>query len=116
MADQPKAGEQATAARQPGLDEITVTAPGGRHLCNSLQHRNAGRLADVMVTFGRLGIRKLDPQALWPECWGRTYPMCGQCWDDARQFAQKRRPGLVIHDHRAPSPPTSPPPGQAEAR
>jgi hypothetical protein len=54
-----------------------------------------GCLADVIVTFGRLGTR-FHPDALWPECWGRSYALCAECWDTARQIAYHRRPALVI--------------------
>ena len=40
----------------PGHDQITLTVPDGRHLCHDRQHRNLGRLAEVIVTFGQLGI------------------------------------------------------------
>jgi hypothetical protein len=115
MADQPTAGGQAITALQPGFDEITLTTPGGRHLCNTLSHRKTGRLADAMVTFGQLGTR-WHRDALWQDSWRRTYPMCGQCWDDTRQVAQAHRPGLVIHDHRAAPSPASPPPEQPGER
>jgi hypothetical protein len=114
VADQTTAAEQASAVPQPGFDEITVTAPDGRHLCHSLGHSRAGRLADAMVTFGQLGTR-WHREALWQESWGRTYAMCGACWDNTRRIAQTHRPGLVIHDHRAPSPASSPP-GPASKR
>jgi hypothetical protein len=35
-------------------------------------------------------------EAVWIECWGKSYPMCGPCWDATRQVAQARRPALVI--------------------
>lgn len=79
----------------PGPDEIIVTAPDGRQVCNSREHARLGVLAEVVVTFGELGTR-WQRDALWQDCWGRSYPMCGECWDTARQVAQARRPALVI--------------------
>jgi hypothetical protein len=38
----------------PGHDEIVLTAPPGRCLCNS-QHARLNCLADLVVTFGQLG-------------------------------------------------------------
>ena len=86
----------------PGHDQITVSVPGGRHLCHDRAHRNAGRLADVIVTFGQLGSPGTPRQALWPEAWGRSYPMCHPCWEATRQTAANARPHLVIRD--APEP------------
>jgi hypothetical protein len=79
----------------PGLDEIVVTAPPGRCLCNSRDHARLGCLAEVIATFGELGTR-WDRDALWQDSWGRSYPLCGECWDTIRQIAQSRRPSLVI--------------------
>ena len=79
----------------PGHDEIIVTAPHGRALCNSRQHARLGVLAEVVVTFGELGTR-WQPDAVFPDCWGHSYPMCGECWQAAREVAQARRPALVI--------------------
>ena len=86
MADRPPA---------PGLDEIAVAAPPGRCLCNTRDHARLGCLADVIVTFGQLG-PQWQPGALWQDCWGRSYPLCSECWDAVREVAQSRRPGLVI--------------------
>jgi hypothetical protein len=94
MADQPPT---------PGLDEITVATAPGRCLCNSRQHAQLGVLADVIVTFGHLGTRRYH-NALWPECWGRSYPLCTECWDTVRQITQRRRPGLVITQASSPPP------------
>jgi hypothetical protein len=80
----------------PGLDEITVATPEGRPLCHSLACRNQGRPAEVIVTFGQLGTFWRD--ALWLDCWGRAYPMCGPCWDRTRQVAQQARPALAIRE------------------
>jgi hypothetical protein len=85
-----------------GRDEITLTTPEGRHLCNDRQHRNLGRLAEAIVTFGQLGIPGTPREAFWPECWGRSYPMCSPCWDTTRQIAAKARPNLVIRDSTQP--------------
>jgi len=87
-----------TATPAPGHDKITLTVPEGRHLCNDRQHRNLGRLADVIVTFGQLGTPGTPRQAFWPECWGRSYPMCSPCWQTTRQIARKARPNLAIHE------------------
>ncbi|HCU95663.1 MAG TPA: hypothetical protein DHU96_24290 [Actinobacteria bacterium] len=85
-------------ARLPGHDEITLTAPQGRCLCNDRQHRTLGTLAEVIVTFGQLGVPGTPRDAFWPECWGRSYPMCSTCWETTRQIAAKARPHLVIKD------------------
>jgi hypothetical protein len=94
----------------PGHDEILVTAPAGRTLCHSRQHARLGCLAEVTVTFGDLGTR-WQRDALWQDCWGRSYAMCGECWQTTRDIAQKARPGLVIHDTT--SPPAAATPGPA---
>ncbi len=90
MADQPPA---------PGHDQITVTAPSSRTLCNTRQHARLGCLAEVIVTFGELGT-KWQKDALWQDTRGHSYPMCGECWDTTRQIAHSARPGLVITDTR----------------
>jgi hypothetical protein len=79
----------------PGHDEITVTIPDERTVCQAREHARLGVLAEVVVTFGELGTR-WQASALWQECWGRSFPMCGECWDTTRQVAQNARPGLVI--------------------
>jgi hypothetical protein len=79
----------------PGHDEIVVTAPDGRQVCNSRGHAHIGVLAEVVVTFGDLGTR-WQPDAVFPDCWGRSYAMCSECWDAARQVAQAHRPALAI--------------------
>jgi hypothetical protein len=79
----------------PRHDEIIVTAPDGRQVCNSREHARLGVLAEVVVTFGDLGTR-WQPDAVFPDCWGRSYAMCAECWQAARQVAQARRPALVI--------------------
>ena len=86
----------------PGPNEITLAIPGGRHLCSDRAHRNAGRLADVIVSFGRLGTPGPPRVAFWPGCWGRSYPMCSACWEATRQIALKARPHLVIRDTTPP--------------
>src|SRR6266566_2521622 len=83
-----------------GHDVITLAAPDGRHLCNGRAHNRAGTVAEVIVTFGKLGSEPWHRDSLWPECWGRSYPMCGPCWDTTRQTAYKTRPHLVIRDAR----------------
>jgi hypothetical protein len=81
---------------RPGPDEIVVSAPAAGNLCSSLEHRRAGRPAHVVVTLGQMGTAEQHRQAVWMQCWGRSYPMCGPCWDATRQVAQARRPALVI--------------------
>ena len=87
--------------REPGCDEVVLTAPDSAALCNSRACADAGRLAKVIVTFGVLN----DPfaschsrGALWRESWHKPVPMCGTCWDSSRQVAVKYRPGLVVID------------------
>jgi hypothetical protein len=79
----------------PGQDEIIVAAPDGRQVCHSRGHARLGVLADVIVTFGELGTR-WQPDAVFQDCWGRTYPMCTECWQAVREVAQARRPALAI--------------------
>src|SRR5262249_20789957 len=87
----------------PGLDEIAVASSPGRCLCNSREHAQLGCLANVIVTFGQLGIR-YHRDALWPECWARPDALCTECWDTARQITASRRPGLVITETTSPPP------------
>jgi hypothetical protein len=82
----------------PGRDEIVLTEPATGQLCSSLEHRRAGQPAQVVVTMGQMGAADYHRDAVWPECWGKSYPMCGPCWEATRQVAQARRPGLVITD------------------
>ena len=91
-----------------GQDEIAVATPPGRCLCNSREHARLGCLADVIVTFGELGTR-WQPDALWQDCWRRSYPLCSECWDTIRQIAASRRPALVITQATS-APPTAPAP------
>ncbi len=79
----------------PGHDEIIVAAPDGRQVCHSRGHARLGVLAEVVVSFGDLGTR-WQPGAVFPDCWGHSYPMCGECWQAAREVAQARRPALII--------------------
>lgn len=92
---------------QPERDQITLTSPRGRHLCNSREHREAARLADVIVTFGTLanpGSTAFSPDALWPECWGVAYPMCSECWEVTHTVAAARHPALAVRDLTAQTP------------
>jgi hypothetical protein len=82
----------------PGPDQIVLAAADGRALCYERQHQAAGQLADVLVVFGQLGTLYVD--ALWQECWGRTLPMCGDCWQITCTVATARRPHLTVHDTR----------------
>jgi hypothetical protein len=79
----------------PGHDEIIVATPDGRTVCHARGHARLGVLAEVVVTFGELGTR-WQPDAVFQDCWGKSYPMCRECWQAARQVAQARRPALVI--------------------
>ena len=56
-----------------------------------------GILADVLVTFGQLGSYQ-NRDAFWPEVWGRTYPLCDECWPATRDVVQHVRPHLVIRE------------------
>ena len=85
MADPPPA---------PGHDEILVTGPAARTLCHSRQHARLGCLAEVLITFGELGT-KWQRDALWQDCWGRSYAMCAECWDTTvRHEALQDRVGV----------------------
>ena len=75
---------------------ITLSVPRGGQLCIDRAHRNAGTLAQVIVTFGKLGVEPWQRESMGPQCWGRSYPMGGPCWDSTRRTAQKARPNLVI--------------------
>ena len=79
----------------PGHDQIIVTAPDGRQVCHSRGHARLGVLAEVVVTIGELGTC-WQPDAVFQDCWGRSYPMCAECWQATRDVAQARRPALVI--------------------
>jgi hypothetical protein len=94
----------------PGQEEIAVAAPAGPHLCSSRQHARLGRLAEVIVTFGDLGSR-WHSDALWQDLWGRSFALCAECWQAARQIAESRRPGLVIAETGHPVPVAGPPDG-----
>jgi hypothetical protein len=48
------------------------------------------------VTLGQMGAPGQHREAVWMEAWGRSYPMCGPCWQATRHVAQARRPALVI--------------------
>jgi hypothetical protein len=85
----------------PGHDEIVLSKPGRPDLCNSRACVRAGRLADVVVSYGVLNDRGATPHdraALWPESWGHSVPMCAGCWATTRPVAERYRPGLVIRD------------------
>lgn len=63
-------------------------------------------MAGVVVTFGTLndpGAGYHDRGALWRESWGRSVPMCGACWQSARQVAVKYRPQLAVTDTTSPT-------------
>jgi hypothetical protein len=95
----------------PGYDEIILTAPASVQLCNSLGCARQGRAAGVIVAYGTLedpGASMYDRASLWPESWGRSFPMCPPCWDQTRQFVATCRPALAIHDHTASAAPRPP--------
>jgi hypothetical protein len=53
---------------RPGPDEIVLSAPAAGELCSSsLEHRRAGRPAQVLVTLGQMGTAEQHYQALWME-------------------------------------------------
>jgi hypothetical protein len=81
-------------AREPTKSSCPQSGPG--QLCSSLEHRRAGRPAQVVVTLAQMGTPSQHREAVWIECWGKSYPMCGPCWQATRQVAQARRPALVI--------------------
>jgi hypothetical protein len=90
----------------PGRDEIVLASPQGQPPCQDREHRTSGRLAEVIVTFGQLadpGSYPYSPDALWPECWGRSFAMCGQCWKRTRQVARAARESVLIRDTTGPA-------------
>jgi len=85
----------------PGYDQVVLTAPDTGRLCNSRGCADAGKLAEVIVTYGVLndpGASLYARGALWRESWHKPLPMCGACWESSRQVAVKYRPGLVVID------------------
>lgn len=82
----------------PGTDEIVVVKPPARTLCSSREHRRLGLLAEVIITFGQLGTA-WQQDALWQTCWGKSYPLCGECWGCVRQVAEGRRPALAVMEY-----------------
>lgn len=84
---------------RPVRDEIILSALEGRPPCNSLTCANAGRIAQVTITFGTLADPGSGPHskdALWAESWGCSYPMRAPCREGTRQVAREHRPNLVI--------------------
>jgi len=83
-------------------------------LCNTLACVRAGRAAELIVTYGVLSDPGSPPYhvhgALWREQWGRSYPLCGACWEQARQVAARYRPGLVTIDATRDGPAPAPQP------
>src|SRR5215472_17778876 len=73
---------------QPGPDEILLTASGEGDLCHALACRRAGTAAQVVVTFGDLGVT-WQRDALWQDSWGRSYAMCQDCWQQTRRVAEQ---------------------------
>ena len=107
------------SAAHPGCDEVVLAAPDSGPLCNSLACARAGTLAEVMVTYGVLNDRDASLYArgaLWRECWGRSYPLCGACWEHSRQVAAGYRPVRVIIDATQDGPaPAAPQPSGGRA-
>jgi len=90
----------------PGYDEVVLTAADGARLCNSRGCADAGTLAEVFVTFGTLndpGAGYHHRGALWRETWHTPVPMCGACWQSARQIAVRYRPRLAVTDAASPA-------------
>ena len=84
---------------RPGPAQVVLTTPPRGLLCNDPGHRNAGRRADVLVTFGVLGgYGRRD--AFWPEVWGRTYPFCQACWTQTLAVLEHARPSLSVREVR----------------
>jgi hypothetical protein len=82
----------------PGYDQVAVAAPGGGRLCSSLACARAGRAAVVIAGYGALSdpdAGSCDRAALWRECRGQSYPLCGACREQDRQVMVRYRPGLV---------------------
>jgi len=102
---------------EPGHDEIILTAPAGGQLCNSRACASAGRVAELVVTYGVLADRggwAGDRRELWPDAWGRSVPMCTGCWEQTRALVIECRPGLVIRD-LAGAPAAAPPATEGQA-
>jgi hypothetical protein len=81
----------------PGHGQIMVAAAAEHTPCHARGHARLGVLAEVVVTFGDRGTR-WQRDALWQDCCGRSYAMCGESWAATRQVAQNARPGLPITD------------------
>jgi hypothetical protein len=92
----------APPAPKPGHDEILVAPPANVYLCNSREHARLGVPAEVVVTFGELGMR-WQQDALWQSNWGRSFALCRRCWDAIRMVAQEHRPGLVVTEINVPA-------------
>ena len=50
----------------PGHDQIIVTAPAARTVCQARGHARLGVLAEAVVTFGDLGTR-WQPEMVFPQ-------------------------------------------------
>jgi hypothetical protein len=86
----------------PGYDEITVAKPPGRSLCSNRQHRRLYVLAEVVITFGELGVA-WQKDALWFHNWGKSFSLCRECFDAVIGVACRCRPGLRITGTTPPS-------------
>jgi len=96
----------APAPARPGYDEALLTAADGAAVCNSRGCAQAGRLAEMTVTFGVLndpGASLYSRDALWRESWHKPVPICGACWDSCRQVAIRYRPRLAVTDAIGPA-------------
>src|ERR1022692_23534 len=97
------AGATGPASSLPGRDEVILSAPEAGSLCNSLACANAGRAADVIITFGTLADPDPDfdrhgKDALWASTSGRSYPMCAPCRDRTCEVLRPHRPHLAIRE------------------
>jgi hypothetical protein len=79
-----------------GPDEVILSAPNPGQLCIGLEHGAPGKHAFFIVTFGQLGTLGVD--AMWPQSWGRSYPMCRICAYRAAALVRKIRPHVVVRD------------------
>jgi hypothetical protein len=86
----------------PGYDEILVTEPPAAALCSNAEHRRLYVLAEVVVTFGELGVA-WQKSALWQMNWHKSFSLCGKCLGNVLEVARGLRPGLRITGTACPS-------------
>jgi hypothetical protein len=79
-----------------GRDEIVLSMPERECPCFLPDHVIVGWRTEFIVTFGQLGTPGVD--AMWPQCWGRSYAMCRYCTDQAIELVKKVRTSLVVRD------------------